>query len=82
MTKAIEVEIDSNYAAFVDLLGDLLPQERGRYALLRSRKLEGIFDSPTEAEIAGYKRFGEQPYSIQQVECEPIDLGFYSYALP
>lgn len=79
---SMEVEIERNYAAFLDLIGSLLPNEMGRYALLHDAKLCGVFDTPGQAERAGYNEFGEKPYSIQEVNPEPIDLGFYSYAVP
>ena len=82
MAHAIEVEIERNYAAFVDMLDELIRDNEGRYALLRDRHLEGLFDSPGEAARAGFAKFGDQNYSIQLVTDEPVDLGFYSHALP
>ena len=82
MAHAIEVEIERNYAAFVDMLDELIRDNEGRYALLRDRHLEGLFDSPGEAARAGFAKFGDQNYSIQLVTNEPVDLGFYSHALP
>ena len=82
MAHAIEVEIERNYAAFVDMLDELIRDNEGRYALLRDRHLEGLFDSPGEAARTGFAKFGDQNYSIQLVTNEPVDLGFYSHALP
>ncbi|MGQ7830407.1 hypothetical protein [Altererythrobacter sp. Z27] len=82
MAHSIEVEIERNYAVFLDLLRSLLPKEAGRYALLHDQKLIGVFDSPADAERKGFEKFGKSPYSIQQVDSEPVDLGFYSYAIP
>lgn len=81
MPHAIEVEIERNYAVFLDLLNDLLPDSAGKYALLHDQRLEGIFPSPGDAERAGYARFKDAPYSVQLVSREPVDLGFYSYAI-
>lgn len=81
MAHAIEVEIERNYAAFVDLLAGLLRHDRGRYALLHDRKLEAVFDTPGEAARSGFARFGEGNYSIQLITDEPVDLGFYSHAV-
>ena len=82
MAHAIEVEIERNYAAFLDIREELLDKDEGRYALLRDRKVEGIFDSPGEAARIGYKKFGDRNYSVQLITDEPVDLGFYSHALP
>lgn len=82
MAHSIEVEIERNYAAFLDMRERLMQKAAGQYALLRDRGLQGLFKSAAEAEREGYRRFGGDNYSIQQVTSEPIDLGFYSYALP
>lgn len=82
MPHAIEVEIERNYAAFLDMRGGLMPAHSGRYALLHDQRLEGIFDTPAAAEREGYRRFAQDNYSIQLITDEPVDLGFYSYALP
>ena len=82
MAHAIEAEIDRNYAAFQDIMATLPLEARGQYALLRDQQLEGLFATPGAAERAGYTRFQDQSYSIQLVSDEPIDLGFYSYAVP
>jgi len=81
MAHAIEVEIERNYAAFVDMLPELLRQSEGQYALLHNQKLEGVYPTAGEADRAGYEKFHEAPYSIQLVSNTPIDLGFYSYAI-
>ena len=81
MAHSIEVEIERNYAAFKDMLADLLPDRAGQYALLQGQRLAGVYDTAGDAERAGYDKFGDQPYSIQLVTEKPIDLGFYSYAL-
>jgi hypothetical protein len=74
-------EIQRNYAAFLDMLDELLPHSFGRYALLHDQKLEGVFDSPGEAARTGFAKFGSMPYSIQIVTDEPVDLGFMSNAI-
>jgi hypothetical protein len=81
MQQALDVEIQRNYAAFVDLLETLLPENRGKFALLHRQELEGVFDTPGQAARTGFAKFGNLPYSIQLVTDEPIDLGFMSNAL-
>jgi hypothetical protein len=82
MTHSAEAEIERNYAAFLDMLAALMRDNEGRYALLHDRKLEGLFDTPGNAARAGFARFGNRNYSIQLITDEPVDLGFYSHALP
>lgn len=81
MAHAIEVEIERNYAAFKDMLPQLLIEGKGQYALLHNQELKGLYPTAGEAERAGYAQFKDAPYSIQLVSAEPVDLGFYSYAL-
>lgn len=81
MAHAIEVEIERNYAAFTDRLPELLPRFRGQYALFHNQEFQGVYPTAGEADRAGYDKFKEEPYSIQLVTDEPIDLGFYSYAI-
>ncbi len=50
--------------------------------LLQGQKLRGVFDSASQAERAGFEKYGDEPYSIQEISDEPVDLGFYSYAIP
>lgn len=82
MAHAREVEIERNYAAFVGMLGELMARDEGRYALFHDCKLEGVFDTPGQAARSGFAQFGELNYSIQPITDEPVDLGFYSLALP
>ena len=82
MARSIEVEIERNYAAFLSMFDELMARAEGRYALFRDQMLKGVFDTAGDAEREGFRRFGDEPYSIQQIRAEPVDLGFYSYALP
>jgi hypothetical protein len=81
MPRTLEAEIQRNYATFVQLLGDLLPRDMGRYALLHDCRLAGVFDTPSEAARMGFAKFGHEHYSIQMVTDEPVDLGFMSNAV-
>jgi hypothetical protein len=82
MAHTREVEIERNYGAFLGLLGELMRHDEGRYALLRNCRLEGVFDTPGEAVRGGFARFGDHDFSIQLITDKPVDLGFYSHALP
>ena len=81
MAHAIEVEIERNFAAFKDMLAELIETAEGKYALLRDQRLEGVFPTPADADRAGFSKFLDQCYSIQLVSDNPVDLGFYSYAV-
>lgn len=81
MAHSIEVEIERNFAAFLDMLPELLRSSVGQYVLLHNQNVEGTYPSAGDADRAGYEKFRDAPYSIQLVTDEPIDLGFYSYAI-
>lgn len=77
---ALSREVDQNYDFFQRHITSFLPQEAGRYALLRHRSIIGFYDDPGEAAAEGAKRFGDNIFSIQEVSTAPIDLGLYSDA--
>lgn len=72
-------EVDRNYDYFMRHMAEYLPQEFGRYALLRDQKLIAFFDRADEAERRG-EAFGDGLYSIQLVDPEPVHMGAYSNA--
>ena len=73
-------EIDANYDYFQRQLARLLPVHEGQYALLKSGKIEGLFDRPGDAYRDGLSRFADGLFSIQEVTDEPLQLGFFSLA--
>jgi hypothetical protein len=77
---ALSVEVDRNYDFFQRHITDYLPQQAGRYALLRDQHVIGFYDDPGKAAEEGAKRFQDNIFSIQEVSTAPIDLGLYSYA--
>lgn len=72
-------EVDRNYDAFTKLLGSILPEHRDQLALMRDEQIVGYFDTPHHALKAGYERFPDGIFSIQEVTDEPLDLGFWSH---
>jgi len=81
MANDVRAAIEQNYAWFLGRLAELLPAHKGEYALIHNQHLIGLFPSPGEAEREGEHRFPGGIYSIQPVEDEPIDLGYFSHAL-
>lgn len=75
------VEVDRNYDVFERLLGGLLPQHRDEYALMREGEIVAFFKSVGAANREGMARYPDQIFSIQEVTDEPIDLGFWTYAI-
>jgi hypothetical protein len=80
MTEArtIEQEIDINYDAFRRIVGGLMAKHAGETALLHDGQLIGIYTRTGDAYAEGKRRFVDGLFSLQPVEVQPIDLGFYS----
>lgn len=76
-------EIARNYVAFQKQLPNLLKTHAGKFALMREEKIIDFFDTARDAYIAGQRLYSaDQLFSIQQVIESPIDLGYFSHALP
>ena len=73
-------EIEQNFRAFESFITTLLPDQRGKFALLHSRELVGIFPTAVEALNEAQARFGDGDFSVQRITDRPRDLGFLSYA--
>jgi len=72
-------KVDQNFRKFQQLLPTILDDHRGQHALLHSGDIEGYFDSSLEAIKAGLERFGEGQFSVQHVDGQIDDLGFFSH---
>ena len=76
-------QIEQNYRIFEQQLPQLLARYRGKFALMRDGKIVAFFDTARDAFIAGQKLFAQDNlFSIQEVTATPIDLGWFSHALP
>lgn len=75
-------EVTRNYTAFVQKLPEIVASHRGKFALMRNAEIVEFFDTAADAFRAGQKIFRDQPFSIQEVTDVPIDLGFFSHAVP
>jgi hypothetical protein len=75
-------EVDRNLEFFKKELPELLETYRGKYALIRHREIIGFYDTVTDAQTTGARFFEDGLFSVQQVSDTPINLGFYSHAVP
>lgn len=74
-------EIEDNFDFFNRNLKKYLPNHKNQYALLKDKKLIAFYDSIADAYYAGYKKYGNQPFSLQHVTEEPAHLGLWSDAI-
>lgn len=72
--------IDENFEAFQQVLPQILTEHLGKVALLRDRKIEGLFATASEAIHTGKQRYPDKMFSISTVEKqEPVYLGWHSH---
>ena len=71
-----------NYEAFSKKLPELLPAHRGKFALMRDGEVTEFFDTAGDAYLAGQKLYPDGAFSVQEVTDVPVDLGFFSHAIP
>ena len=79
MEEVLELETDLNFDYFQTIVGGLLASNLGQYALLRDQGIVAFFQTAADAVRDGFRRFEDKRFSIQQVDDQPVDLGFYSH---
>ncbi len=72
-------EIDQNFEYFQGVVSGLLAEHAGQFALLRDRSIDSYFPTAVAALTAGYQKFTDGQFSVQEVTNTPLDLGFYSH---
>lgn len=82
-SETMTEQIDTNYAAFVKLLPELIAaNNNGRHALMRDGKVVAIFDTGRDAVVAGQLLFPtDRLFSVQAITNAPANLGYFSYAM-
>ena len=83
MTDPLRQQIEDNYKAFQTQLPSLLSSRRGKFALMRNGQIVEFFDTARDAYVAGQQIFAtDRLFSVQEVIETPVDLGFFSHAVP
>lgn len=84
MAEPNREQIDLNYKSFQEKLPELIRDHPGKFALMHDGNIVAFFDTASDAYTAGAKIFGEkdQSFSIQEIISGPVNLGFFSYAVP
>lgn len=80
MAHALEMEIDRNFVYFLHHITDFVGQHKGQFALLRDAAVVSFHDTLWSAEEKAAHNFSDGLFSIQEVNDDPVDLGFYTYA--
>ena len=77
----IQKEVDENFEAFKKLLPSLLGVRKGKFVLMRHKKMVEVFDSAGDAKLYAQAQFSDGLWSIQQVTDQVADLGYFSHAV-
>jgi hypothetical protein len=72
----------ANYRAFVQLLPTIITAHQGQFALMRDGQVVEYFSTFADAFKAGRQLYSDGKISIQEVTNLPLDLGFFSHAVP
>ncbi len=81
MTTERQIEIDNNFDFFQRRLSTLLKDHHGEFALLKNKRIAGLYPGPGEAYRAGLALFPDEIFSIQEIEDRPAEMGLISFAL-
>ena len=76
-----QAEVDRNYEAFRKLGDDFYRNHYGMYALMKDEEVVQLFSSWQDARKAAKLLYKDEPFSIQEVNKEAVDLGFHSHAI-
>ena len=76
-----QTEVDRNYEAFRKLDDDFYRNHYGMYALMKNEEVVQLFSSWQDARKAAKLLYNDEPFSIQKVDKEAVDLGFYSHVI-
>ena len=82
MSNDRQEQIDENYRAFAEMLPNLLTTHPGKFALIRDRKVIEFYDTARDAYVTGQKLYEDSSFSVQEVINTPVDLGYFSRAVP
>lgn len=62
--------INSDFEFFESKLPELLKDHRGQFALVKNKEIHGFYNSTEEALKAGYEKFGDTEFLIQEITDE------------
>lgn len=83
MSEGRREQVQRNYRAFQEQLPGLLASHPDKFALMRDGEIVEIFDTARDAYVVGLMLFKkDQLFSVQQISAVPVDLGFFSHAVP
>jgi hypothetical protein len=80
--QEIRDQVEKNYEAFQALLPTIIPLHQDKYALMKDGIAVGFYSTLEDAYMTATHFYRDQPFSVQKVTVTPVDLGFFSHAVP
>ena len=77
-----EEQIKNNFKVFIEQLPELLKTHKNEYALMKDGKIIDFFKSLEDTHKKAEMDYKDGIFSIQHVKEMPIDLGYFSCAMP
>lgn len=75
-------EVERNYAAFQEMLPELMKTMPGKFVVMHDKKIVATLSTFAEANLTGRMLYGDSVYSVQEVTETPVDLGWFSHVQP
>ena len=75
------VVLEREYQAFKAHQSELLAKGEGKFVLIKGETIVDLFTSYEDALKEGFKRFGDIPFLIQEIQREEDVNFFYAYPL-
>ncbi len=67
ITENLPSELREEILTYFEKKDSLMPENAGKYALIKGKKIEGIFESGEDATKQGYERFGNVPFLVKKI---------------
>ena len=75
-----QAEVDRNAEAFLQQLPSLIDKGlSNKFVIMRNCKVVKALDSFEDAVLMGKTLFPDDPFSVQEVSTQMVELGSYSY---
>jgi hypothetical protein len=75
-------QVERNFEAFRAMLPSILPLHQNKYLLMKDGAAVGFYSTLEDACVTANQFYRDEPFSVQKVTDTPVDLGFFSHAVP
>lgn len=72
-----QTAFEQDVCAYLDVLPRLLSQNEGKFALIGHAGLANVFEDRNEAMRAGYTRFGDSGFLVQEISRRDLEMGVH-----